>query len=585
MAAFNVVPGGSRRVASGLGRRAAVCQVLARRTIRRAAAGSSEVRLRGGTGPVRVRGVLITLCVTLAGVYLCCEPAASSSAASKSRADRHHAKGRTAHRLADDGSVGFSVSPGLWPAYDPAIPDYTVACAPSDTVAVHATVPAGDTVSIDGGAPLSGSVSQSLSLQPGQAFTFTVMDARGRDTHDVRCTPVGFPTWTVQRSGTPEAKWIIFTPQDGPYTVITDSYGVPIWWMKSPSGTAVNASVLPDGTVTWWNPGPLGDGEEGYYSLYDLDGTAAGTVTASTADGYGEVGANLHDLEQLPNGDYLLIAYVPQPLDTLASCGGPDHAGQLLDAVIQEVSPSGALLWSWNSSGHIGLDQLQWPFDKVLGYWDGQPACDYVHMNSIQLVQSDGCAIAPTAASPATCSIVFSARHLNAVYSISMATGEVQWKLGGTYVAGKSLLFVGDQRGEFSGQHFARVLANGMLTVFDDSTLEKLPPRAVEYRLWQGTATLVDQVTDPQVTHSSCCGSATLLPAGDWLIDWGSDTRITELTPSGAPVLTLTLAHGASYRAVPVTSTDVTRAALIAGMNAMFQSTQAAAANSLKSTA
>jgi hypothetical protein len=165
---------------------------------------------------------------------------------------------------------------------------------------------------------------------------------------------------------------------------------------------------------------------------------------------------------------------------------------------------------------------------------------------------------------------VFSARHLDAVYSISMATGTVNWKLGGTSVAGESLAFVKDPYGNFSGQHYARVLPDGLLSVHDNGTFLKRPPRVVVYRLGPHTATLVQQITDARATSSGCCGSDTPLSGGDWLIDWGGNPLITELTPEGAPVFTLTFPPGWSYRALPVAASRVTRSALIADMNTMF---------------
>jgi hypothetical protein len=468
----------------------------------------------------------------------------------------------------------LSTSPRLNPAYGREIRDYTVACEPGETVQIHATVPRGQTLAVNSGAALRGSVSQSIPLRAGQAFEFTVTDASGSRTDDVRCTPADFPTWVVRRQGKPEFKWVIFSPRSGPYAIIADNHGVPIWWMKSPTGTARNASVLPDGTVTWWNPGgPSADGDEGYYRIYRLDGTVVNTITASASDGHGEVGANLHDLEELPNGDFVLIAYVPRSVTSLEPYGGPKHGGVVLDAVIQEVAPSGALLWSWDSADYISPSETDWRFARRRPTATGQTAYDIIHMNSIQEIDTGGCALAPVGASPATCNIVFSARHLDAVYSISMATGKINWKLGGTNVPGESLAFVNDPYGDFGGQHYARVLPNGLLSVHDNGTFLKRPPRIVVYRLGPHTATLVQRITDSRVTYSGCCGSDTPLSGGDWLIDWGGNPLITELTPAGFPVFTITFPPGWSYRALPVTSSQVTRSTLIAGMNAIFLAT------------
>jgi hypothetical protein len=80
---------------------------------------------------------------------------------------------------------------------------------------------------------------------------------------------------------------------------------------------------------------------------------------------------------------------------------------------------------------------------------------------------------------------------------------------------------------------------------------------------------VVERVTDPRVASAICCGSATRLAGGHWLLSWGYSPLITELTATGRPVLTLTLDSGFSYRAQAVPSTLLSRAALRAGMDAM----------------
>jgi hypothetical protein len=93
----------------------------------------------------------------------------------------------------------------------------------------------------------------------------------------------------------------------------------------------------------------------------------------------------------------------------------------------------------------------------------------------------------------------------------------------------------------------------------------------VRYRIdpAAGTATLLDQVTDPQVPSSSCCGSARSLPNGHVLVSWGQQPRIAEYDAGGDPVLVIGLGDDSSYRAVPVTGDTPTLAALRAGMDAM----------------
>jgi hypothetical protein len=145
--------------------------------------------------------------------------------------------------------------------------------------------------------------------------------------------------------------------------------------------------------------------------------------------------------------------------------------------------------------------------------------------------------------------------------------------VGGTPTP-RSLQVLGDPYGQaiFSGQHDARVLPDGSLTVHDNGTNLDRPPRAVRYRIDEEalTATLLEDVRDTRAPSSGCCGGARKLPAGNWVVSWGAQPTVGEYTPSGAPVLRLTFTAGAfSYRAFPVEPGRLERSVLRDGMDAM----------------
>ena len=99
--------------------------------------------------------------------------------------------------------------------------------------------------------------------------------------------------------------------------------------------------------------------------------------------------------------------------------------------------------------------------------------------------------------------------------------------------------------GSFRGQHDARVLSDGTVTVHDNgfhptpsgrrarsampSTQTRRPRRLSSRRTIPG----------PFATPV-CCGSARKLAGGNWLMSWGSTGVITELSPSGSRVFKLT---------------------------------------------
>ena len=166
--------------------------------------------------------------------------------------------------------------------------------------------------------------------------------------------------------------------------------------------------------------------------------------------------------------------------------------------------------------------------------------------------------------------VIFSARHLDAVYRVDMATGAITWKLGGT-VTPESLTWLDPKRiapSGFSGQHFARLLPNGHLTVQDNGTRDGRPVRALEFNLnlRRKSATVVEAVSDSRLpTSAFCCGSASKPAGGNWMVNWGYSDYVSELTPAGKPVLTITWPGSSSYRAEGL---DASVDSLRTGMNA-----------------
>jgi Arylsulfotransferase (ASST) len=449
--------------------------------------------------------------------------------------------------LLSTGSAGAATvvrtKPRLTPSYSAGTPDYTVRCKRGKPVTVKVHAASGTRVTVDGG--------RRQSLVPGQAFGFEVRTGKTVRRHLVRCVPAGFPSWTVKRVGRPEVKWIVFAPSERqtgpagpPYSVIADSHGVPVWWRRVDVGIPSDTTVMPDGTVAWGQFG--GPFSQAWFTRIALDGTALGTLTTVGP------GADQHDFQQLPNGNYLMIAYVRRPHVDLTSVGGPSDA-TAIDGEIQEITPAGQLVWSWRTNDHIRLAET-----KAVGIettkGDGN-TFDLVHLNSVE---------------PDGGSVLISGRHVDAVYRVRMSDGAILWKLGGTHTA--QSLSVTKGRGP-DGQHDARRWPDGTVSVFDNGTFHGHVPRAARYRIDQRrrTATLVEQVTYPTIVSSFCCGSARRLPHGHWLIDWGGRSIITEIAPGGRHLLTLKIAGDLfSYRAQPVPEPLLTRAKLRAAMDAQY---------------
>ena len=393
-------------------------------------------------------------------------------------------------------------------------------------------------------------------MRSGQGVKVTT---RSQGTYHVRCLADDFPAWTSERHGTPAAQWYIVTPtlglHGGRYVAIFDRNGVPVWWMRR-KRKPMDAKLLPDGNLAWSIfDDPSLTGLDVPYQEHRLDGKLVRRIGAVG------VPTDAHDLQVLPNGHYLVVSYARREGVDLSQYGGPSSAA-VADAVVQELTKGGKLVRSWNSKDHVALSESE-PFMKTiikmpLKDTDGSSVYDLVHINSVE---------------PDGNSLVISMRHTDAVYKVSRATGAVEWKLGGTRTA-QSLSVAGEPEGSltFSGQHDARILGDGTLTVHDNRTGNSAGPRAVRFSIDEAarTATQIEQLTDPGTIPSICCGSARRIAGGDWVMSWGFSGLVTELRPSGQRTYVLNFGPDAfPYRAIPLLPGRLSARALRAGMDAM----------------
>ena len=440
----------------------------------------------------------------------------------------------------------------LTPSFDPAISDYTVRCA--SPVTMHVDASAGSKLSMDGHPFASGSFDTPVPLGAGEAFAWTVREGGQSTTYHARCLPSDFPSFSVERPGEPQAQWYLVAPtgsvfQARPqnYVVIFDNHGVPVWWYKDLDFRPFDARLLPNDHLVW-APG-VGAGL-GVYREHAFDSTAM-LQTWQTSNSI----SDYHDLQMLPNGDVLIIGYPRRSGVDVSQFKPGKTSATVIDGEIQEVAPDGHLVWDWNSKDHIALDETS------AAWWDQQnEPYDIIHMNSVE-DDGDG--------------IIFSARHLDAIYRIKKSDGSIDWKLGGSTTS-MSLTVLDDPFGSypFGGQHDARRLSDGTVTVHDNGTGSNHSPRAVRYQIDANakTARLVESVSDPQITGSPCCGSARkLAPTADWVMSWGANSVVEEMTPANQRVFALTWGEGYfSYRAEPLLPGRLEASRLRAGMDALY---------------
>jgi hypothetical protein len=450
------------------------------------------------------------------------------------------------------GIVELSTSPSLVPlAFDRTVDDYVLRCNNNKPVEVTAFVAPGYTVKVAGQAPLTGAVQTTVPLKEDLEFIVTVSRGDGEHRYHVRCLPSDFPAWEYVRFDPPSHRFYVVAPTLGvnaaKLVIIFDDHGVPVWWYEA-SESPFDAKVFPDGTIGWTQGTvPLVSAE-----IHELDGDLVRSFHAVP-----QADMDWHDLQELPNGDFLVLSYpIRDHVDLTPYGGGEDD--EVFDGEVQEIDPAGNVVWSWDSKDHIGLAETGRWYSNAQSHGPGDVR-DIVHINA---VEPDG----PDA-------FLISLRHTDAVYKIDKATGNVIWKLGGTTIP-KSLTVLDDPYGSYplGGQHDPRVLPDGTVTIHDNGTaIGGRAPRAVRYQIDEQamTATLLEEVTDPEAPSSFCCGSARRSADGSWLMSWGGRSLVTEFNAEGNRTFSLGFGGPVSYRATSAPDGLLDIDQLRADMNSM----------------
>ena len=331
------------------------------------------------------------------------------------------------------------------------------------------------------------------------------------------------PLIQVRTTGTPLGSGSTFVTPAGP--MIVDDAGSPIW-CRPVSLATTNLRVQQyrgAPVLTWWQ-GRITSYGTGEGEGVVLDSSYRELARVRGADG---LSADLHELVLTSRGTAYLTAYGLVEAD-LRPVGGP-RRGQMVESAVQEVDlATGALLFSWRASEHLGLGESE------MGYSASQPF-DPVHLNSIEELP-DG-------------SLLVSARNTWALYRVSCRTGQILWRLGGR----RSDFRVGPGAG-FAWQHDARAHPGGSISLFDD---EASPAESSQSR---GLVLAVDEAArrvaltrsylhqpDPLLAGSQ--GSVQELANGQVLVGWGSQPYYSQFRGDGTLVADAHILKGISYRA------------------------------------
>lgn len=486
----------------------------------------------------------------------------------------------SAQLIAVTGSSLASIEPSsgsfsavMTPSFSPTTDNYVLNC-PSGTSSVtfkmtasHGTITVGGT---------SGkSVSATVNLTTNQAAVIQAPSPSSSSAvqYWVRCLPPNFPALKVLTDAkAPLGYYLTQTttvaPGVAPYVMILDNHGTPVWWQQTTPGSAGYFDQWARNSLVWdsaSNGGTPNLSDTAGYTIYNLKNATTRTIVPH------DLPADGHAIAHLTDGNILWLTSPEVTGVTLTSIGKGSNQN-VANCVLQETTPTGDVLWTWNALQHIGVNESIDPLSDTI---HGQQVWDLFHCNAVALQGG-------TSATPEKANVLLSARENSAVYLITRTTGDILWKVGGTKPtatdpdsSAQFLTIVNDAEGGFYAQHNAQLTGTGELTVFDDHsgapfyqdpTETPGPARAAQYKInaASGTATLDWSFVAPDGETTLATGSFNRYNDGtDNVIGWGLsnpkttggtnlEQLFTEVNGVGKVMLAVDYVepHGAAFPAI-----------------------------------
>jgi EmrB/QacA subfamily drug resistance transporter len=305
--------------------------------------------------------------------------------------------------------------------------------------------------------------------------------------------------------------------QSGP--LILDRDLQPVWFQPVPEKlVAANLSLQQyEGkpALAWWqgkvtNTGATESGED---VVVDQHYQVLARLRAE--DGWV---LTLHEF--LIDGDRAWVTANKNIPMNLSKYGGA-YNGALIDSAVQEYDlKTGRLLRNWDALDHIPLSESQASLPTNGFPWDAY------HVNSIDLGPGG--------------TFLVSMRDTWATYLVDIASGRIDWTLGGR---GSSFKF--GPGAAFEWQHDARLQPSSGVSVFDDHCCQLTgggtsvpatgPSRGLVLKLDRRArvATLVGQFGEQEGSQSEYMGATQPLSNGDVFVGWGSEPYFSEFDRSG----------------------------------------------------
>ena len=309
--------------------------------------------------------------------------------------------------------------------------------------------------------------------------------------------------------------------QSGP--LILDNDLQPVWFQPVPEKlVASNLSLQTyqgKPALAWWqgvvtNTGSTESGEDVVVNQHYQP-----VARLKAKDGWV---LTLHEL--LISGEDVWVTANKNIAKNLSSYGGA-YNGALIDSAVQEYNlKTGRLLRSWDALEHIPLGDSYASVPTNGFPWDAY------HVNSIDL-SGNG-------------TFLVSMRNTWAAYLVDIATGRIEWTLGGRHSS-----FEFGPGAAFQWQHDVKLQSGSTVSMFDDhccqltgggtSVPATAASRGLVLELDQSTHTakLVAQYPGGNQFETEYMGDTEPLANGSTFVGWGSEPYFSEYSRSGQRLL------------------------------------------------
>ncbi|MBU8869684.1 MAG: aryl-sulfate sulfotransferase [Gemmatimonadales bacterium] len=327
------------------------------------------------------------------------------------------------------------------------------------------------------------------------------------------------------------------------------------------------AYMLPDSSVLRPCYVPLAEGRGGRIQRIDADDTVIWDFLFDDPDNQY---LQHHDIEPMPNGNVLLLAWERHSIAEAIEAGRQELINDMKVTYIVEIEPvgltGGNVVWQWSAWDHLvqEADPTKDNYGVIADHpelidinFGDVPAGTWLHANAVDYNEELD-------------QIVFSARNISEVYVIdhSTSTAEAAGHTGGRWGRGGDILYRwGNPQTYGRGDANDQVLwgAHGVVwideslpgagnimvfnngdnpnTAVDLSSVEEiLPPQSepgaylIEPNLPFGPASAAWRYGDVYGFLSSTLGGAYRMPNGTTVICEGTEGRVFEVNPDGTIV-------------------------------------------------